>query len=130
MSAMATDNTERKQRGLRPFPPGQSGNPRGRPKGSRNKLSDAFIADICASWEEHGHEVIRRVREESPEVYLRVVASLLPKEVNVSTNRFDEMTDEELEEAIRALDAHIKSMRGEGDEPPADTNDQPPQVLN
>ena len=32
------DNTEKKQRNLIPFRPGQSGNPAGRPKGSRNKL--------------------------------------------------------------------------------------------
>lgn len=33
---MSIDNTEEKQRG-RPFEKGQSGNPNGRPKGSRNK---------------------------------------------------------------------------------------------
>jgi hypothetical protein len=32
----------------RPFLPGQSGNPRGRPKGSRHKLSEAFLADLAA----------------------------------------------------------------------------------
>jgi hypothetical protein len=29
----------------RPFRPGQSGNPRGRPKGSRHKLSEQFLAE-------------------------------------------------------------------------------------
>lgn len=59
--------------------PGQSGNPTGRPKGSRNKLGEAVIDDVLADWQAHGGEVIQRVREESPAVYLRVVASLLPR---------------------------------------------------
>ena len=32
-----TDNTEKKLRNLKPFKPGQSGNPKGRPKGARNR---------------------------------------------------------------------------------------------
>ena len=35
---MSADSTGKEQRG-RPFEPGQSGNPAGRPKGSRNKLA-------------------------------------------------------------------------------------------
>ena len=31
-----TDNTEKKLRNLKPFKPGHSGNPKGRPKGARN----------------------------------------------------------------------------------------------
>ena len=38
---MSTDNTAGKQRG-RPFPKGQSGNPDGRPKGSRNATTIAL----------------------------------------------------------------------------------------
>ena len=37
----------------RPFKPGQSGNPRGRPKGSRHKLSERFFAELCEDWEEN-----------------------------------------------------------------------------
>ena len=33
-----SDGTEKKLRNLRPFKPGQSGNPKGRPKGARNRL--------------------------------------------------------------------------------------------
>ena len=36
-----------KHRGLRePWKPGESGNPAGRPKGSRNKLSEEFVAEF------------------------------------------------------------------------------------
>src|SRR5260221_5404769 len=48
-----SDPAEPKQsrtRGLIPWKPGQSGNPAGRQKGSRNKLSQDFIDDAYAEW--------------------------------------------------------------------------------
>lgn len=82
---------------LKPFQPG---NP-GRPKGSRNKLAEAFIADLVADWEQHGSEAIVQVREERPHEYLKVVASILPKEIKIDRN--DDMTDDQLRQRIRLL---------------------------
>jgi uncharacterized protein DUF5681 len=42
---MAADNTAPKQRGT-PYKPGQSGNPAGRPPGSRNKATLAIEANV------------------------------------------------------------------------------------
>jgi hypothetical protein len=50
---------------------------RGRPAGSRNKLSESFLFDLQADWRAHGHEVLACVREEEPGTYLRVVAALV-----------------------------------------------------
>ena len=69
------DNTAEKQRG-RPFQPGQSGNPAGRSKGSRNKLGQAFLDALVADFEQHGADVIVSVRETLPHVYLKVVAGI------------------------------------------------------
>jgi hypothetical protein len=66
---------------LKPFVKGKSGNPAGREKGSRNKLSEAFLADVCAEWERNGIEALRKVREDDPSTFIKVVASLIPKEV-------------------------------------------------
>jgi hypothetical protein len=96
--------TPRKMPEGRPFQPG---NP-GRPKGARNKLGEAFIEDLLASWEAQGPAVITRVIAEKPEAYLKVVASLMPKDLNINVNQIGEMTDDQLIERIRKLDATIQ----------------------
>ena len=80
---------------------GQSGNPAGRPKGSRDALSEAVYKQIAEDWGKHGAEVIAKVRENKPEAYLQVVARLMPAshEVTVEDVRLrsvSEFTDEEL----------------------------------
>ena len=42
-------------------------------------MSEEFINELYADWCEHGSGVLEIVRETRPEVYLRVVASLLPR---------------------------------------------------
>ena len=83
---------------------GQSGNPAGRPKGARNKLGEAFVKALQKDFDEHGVAAIQVVRAEKPDQYLKVIASLLPKEHRVSLeDQFNEMTDDELAERIRQL---------------------------
>ena len=83
------------------------GNP-GRQLGSRNKLGEAFIADLFADWQENGIATIKAVREERPHEYLKVVASILPKTLDVNLNKYDQMSDDELIARIRQLDAVIR----------------------
>lgn len=75
----------------------------GRPKGSRNKLGEAFISDMLADWEQNGPETITRVREERPQDYLKVVASILPKQVDVNVKPFEEMDDDQLRRHAQRL---------------------------
>src|SRR5262245_31097953 len=79
-----SDGTEKKLRNLKPFKPGQSGNPKGRPKGARNRLGTQFLEALAADFNTFGPETIALVREKKPEVYIRVVADLLPKEANIN----------------------------------------------
>ena len=51
----------------------------GRPKGSRNKLSDVFIKVLAEDFEADGVEAIKRLREENPAQYANVIAKLMPK---------------------------------------------------
>ncbi|MCB8878269.1 DUF5681 domain-containing protein [Acidisoma silvae] len=99
--------TERKQGNLRPFRPGQSGNPRGRPKGSRHKLSEAFVAAVLADFNQHGAAVIEQVRSEDPVAYLRLIASLVPKEFDLGGEvslriRAADLSDDELAAIVAA----------------------------
>ena len=66
------------------FKPGQSGNPKGRPKGARNRLGTQFLEALEADFNQFGPQAIAFVREKKPEVYIRVVADLLPKEANIN----------------------------------------------
>jgi len=65
------------------FLPGNSGNG-GRPKGSRNKLGEAFIADVFEEWQKSGADALKRMAQDDPTSFVRVVAGVLPKEIDAS----------------------------------------------
>jgi len=82
MSAEQTALQQQKRVVGRPFQPGQSGNPAGRPKGARSKLGESFVDALLKDWEDNGVDAIKLMRVERPGDYVKVVASLLPKEVS------------------------------------------------
>lgn len=99
--AAKSDSTARKPW---QFQPGNRANPHGRPKGSRNKLGETVLADLLDDWREGGREAIRRVREEDPSTYLRVVGSVIPKELILHTSVLDELEREEIADFVRRLE--------------------------
>ena len=58
---------------------GQSGNPRGRPLGTRHKISEVFLKDLLDDYAEHGAKAIVKLRENHPGRYIELIAKLLPQ---------------------------------------------------
>ena len=56
----------------------------GRKPGSRSKLGEAFVADLAACWEKHGVEALERCALEEPGQFIKVIASLMPRDINLS----------------------------------------------
>lgn len=110
MSDPADTNAE-KPRG-RPFKPGQVANPAGRPKGSRNKLGEDFLKALQEDFTKHGVKTIETVRKDDPVQYIKTIASILPKEMNLKVDPLDEMTDAELLHRLRELQSLIGPVLG------------------
>lgn len=80
----------------------------GRPIGARNKLGEAFLDALQKDFDAHGVEAIIATRETKPDVYVRVIAGLLPTEHKLTVqDQFAEMNDDELADRIRQLAATI-----------------------
>jgi hypothetical protein len=62
---------------------GSNGGP-GRKVGSRNRLGEQYISDLKLIWEEEGLTALRRCAVERPAEFVRVIASLLPRDVNLN----------------------------------------------
>jgi hypothetical protein len=90
------------------------GNNAGKPKGTRNLLQRRFIEALARDFEEHGEGIIRVVRIEKPDVYLRLIASVLPREMhyeNVSAER--DLDDDAIDNLIETLRRRLLEQRAE-----------------
>jgi Family of unknown function (DUF5681) len=98
---------------LKPFQPGQSGNPGGKPKAARNRLQGAFLNALAEDFDTHGKSAIVRAREEDPMGYVKAIAALMPKQVEQS-QPLDDLTDAELTAGIALLRARLTGGNGAG----------------
>jgi len=113
-TAISTVEKPRKVIG-RPFQPGNNANPKGRPKGSRNKLTESFLAAMCADFEANGVEAIAAARTSDPSRYIASIAGLVPKQVEIGeAGAFADMSDAELAAFIAETDAQLQHFDGAG----------------
>jgi hypothetical protein len=98
---MSRDQNGRFQTGGKPGP--------GRPPGSKNRLAERFLSDLCADWAQYGAAVVAKVRKEHPAVYLRTIASLIPRELPLPLqNEYSHLTDLELADRLAEVAAQMK----------------------
>ena len=107
---------------LKPWPKGVSGNPAGRPKGCKDKLTNRFLEALMKDFEEHGEHTLARARNEEPLGYLNIIARLCPKELEIKRPLGD-MTDDELHAGFEAIRSFVDSATdsgaaGDGDREP------------
>jgi hypothetical protein len=82
----------------------------GRPAGARNKLQADFLDALAKSFAENGAGAIRIVLAERPHEYLKIIASVLPKEFLMAPDSpLSELTDEDLDKVIAFARASRKA---------------------
>lgn len=91
------------------FKKGQSGNPGGKPTATRNALQGSFLKKLQADFNRHGRSAIKECREKDPTGYVRVVAALLPKELEIK-RPLEELDDSQLAAAIAALQSFVAAQ--------------------
>lgn len=74
-----------------------------RKAGVRLTLQTKFLEALAKDFEEHGLAVIRIVRAEQPDQYLKLIASVLSKELILSEEPLEGMSDEELLQALSTI---------------------------
>ena len=89
----------------------QGGSARGRMKGARNRLHGEFVVALQDHFAERGQAAIEIVFREKPVEYLKIIASVLPKEFILEDGRIEAMGDDELEQRL----ADIKRIRAAAD---------------
>jgi hypothetical protein len=80
----------------------------GRPKRTKKTLADGFLEAIRADFRAHGAGVIAEVRAEKPDQYLKIVLSVLPKDLHVNINSLEALSDDEIRQRIRGLEAVLR----------------------
>jgi hypothetical protein len=100
--------------------PGQSGNPLGRPRGSRHKLSQRFVDDVHELWLAEGRGALEACLRIDPVRFCTIVASLVPKEMKLDAGDLKTVVfDMRGVSAVRSEPIVIEDEHDEGDDPEA-----------
>jgi hypothetical protein len=93
------------------FLPGQSP---GRPKGARNRLHSSFLYALAEDFERDGAAAIKICRIEEPSKYVQIVASLMPRELEVEHQSVvSDLDDAQLDDLILQIRQHLLAKREE-----------------
>lgn len=102
---------------LKPAKPGEIRNPLGRTPGSRNGLAESLISALARDFREQGDRAIAACRARNPDRYLAIIASLVPKDITITTLT-DGMSRDDMSSAIQL----IKALLAQRNALPADAD--------
>jgi hypothetical protein len=71
----------------KPWQPGESGNPGGRPIGARGRFSEQMISDIARSWSTHGPAALEKMAKTDNTRYVEICSRLIPKDVALTVQQ-------------------------------------------
>jgi hypothetical protein len=76
----------------------------GRRRGAKDKLQTDFLLDLAEVWELEGKGALRIMVKEEPGLFVRTVASLMPREVQMDlAGPLGELSDQEIADMLEAV---------------------------
>src|SRR5215467_15003367 len=98
------------------FQQGVSGNPHGNRHRTRHLLNQEFMQALLLNFRHQGKKAIEKVARDQPAGYLKILALLVPRELKMehSGDVIKAMTDEQIEQAIEAIQTMIAARAAEG----------------
>ena len=90
------------------FRQGVSGNPHGNRHRTRHLLNQEFMEALLLNFRHQGKKAIEKVARNQPAAYLKILALLVPREMQIEhTSIIKQMTDEQIEHAIEAIETML-----------------------
>jgi hypothetical protein len=81
-------------------------------KAEQTKLTANFTKDIRSLWEEQGQSIMRRAAFADPLGTMKVIASILPKQIDVTQTNVEEIDNDKLDRLIGAVDDILAGRLG------------------
>lgn len=95
----------------------------------KTQLSHSFVTALIHDFNEHGLEAIQYVRKDNPGQYLRLIAQIMPKEVNIDVTKHQtttgQLADDPTLQFLRTLVIAPDGGGPDDDGPPAVQGDVP-----
>ena len=114
---MTSTARQRSNANLKPFVAGQSGNPGGSSARARRDLNADTIREMHRAFRDGGRQAIDKVMKQSPAIFLKLLVLLVPRELEVThTGGLKQMSDEQLEAGIEAIQAMLAKRAGAGED--------------
>ena len=102
LAGLAPSNTTSERDAKGRFLSGNNGG--GRKIGSRNRLTDTFISAVEDDFAEYGTSALTKLREDDPAAYIKMVATLVPRDLILKREQREDLVEIEPREMAELVD--------------------------